>query len=349
MMNCPHCQATLLPQDQFCTKCGQARPVVLGTVSYSPQPTQARNIRKTLVFVALTIIIIAALIGSGVFVYAATRPNPVLALTSVYHVDGIPAGASSSTFSIHGQHFSGNEAITFILDGQQLFGVAPVESDGNGAFTVTLHISEDWTLGKHILTASDADHYLTKQGIQFIIVAAGQANTPGPNGAPSDNSSFKISANFSGTVLETGNPDTSSETITVTGSPNATSGSVCGEHEDGVPFVTSDTFSGGNLAGVEYKETFVETCSGTYSGGKLEESITVSNQYLTYINSSSNNVICSPAVPYVYEQIQGTFSSATAISGTYNSASAKLTCNSDFETITQYAEAGSWNGTVSNT
>jgi hypothetical protein len=328
--------------------CGRARPIALGAASYPPQPARARNTTKTLALVALSVGIIAAIIGTGVFVYAATRPNPVLTLTSAYHVNGIPAGASSTTFSVHGQHFSSNEAITFILDGQQLFGIAPVESDGNGAFTVALPIGKDWTLGKHILTASDADHYLTKQDVQVLIVTAGQASTPGPNGAPSDNSSFKISTSFSGTVLETGNPDTSSETITVTGNPDPAGGSVCGENEGGLPFVTHSTFSEGNLAGTAYKETFVETCSGTYRGGKLEENVTVTSQYLSYTDSSSNDVICSPSVPYVYEQIQGTFSSTTVISGTYNIASARLTCTSAFETFTQYAEAGSWNGTVSS-
>lgn len=348
MMNCPYCQAALMPQDKFCLMCGRARPIVLSAASYPPHPAQARNTKKTLALVALSVGIIAAIIGTGIFVYAATRPNPVLTLTSAYHVNGIPAGASSTTFSVHGQHFSGNEAITFILDGQQLFGIAPVESDGNGAFTVALPIGKDWTLGKHILTASDADHYLTMQGVQVLIVVAGQASTPGPNGAPSDNSSFKISASFSGTVLETGNPDTSSETITVTGNPDPAGGSVCGENENGLPFVTHNTFSGGNLAGTAYKETFVETCSGTYRGGKLEENVTVTSQYLSYTDSSSNDVICSPSVPYAYEQIQGAFSSATVISGTYNIASTGLTCTDGFETITQYAEAGSWNGTVAS-
>jgi hypothetical protein len=314
---------------------------------YQPpaQPQRAHSTAKTLLLITVIVVTIAIFIGGGFFIYAATRPDPTISLTSKYHALGLPAGASSTTFAVQGLHFSGNEAITFFLDGGQIFGLPSVKSNGGGSFTVALPISNSWSLGKHVLTASDADHYLTKQGVSISIVVAGQANTPGPNGAPSDSSSFKISASFTGTVLQSGNPDTSSEIITVTGMPDPAGGTVCGENEDGIPFVTHGTFTGG-AAGTSYTETIVETCAGTYQGGKLEEDVTVTAQYLTYTDPSSfDTVNCSVPSSYVLEHIQGTFSSATEISGSYSMAGARYSC-SNYGSVTQNAEAGAWNGTL---
>jgi hypothetical protein len=292
--------------------------------------------------IAIAVVMVAGLVGTALFVYAVTRPDPTITLTSSYHALGLPAGANTTTISVHGQHFSRNEAIIFFLDGGQLTDLPPVGSDGNGSFTTTLPVGKAWSTGKHILTARDSDHYLTQQGATLVIVAAGQANTPGPDGAPSDSASFTISATFTGTILETGGLDISSETIAVTGHPDPTGGKVCGEHENGKPFVTQSTFLS---TGTPYTVTQRETCAGTYQEGKLEEDITVIAQSLTYTLDGAD-VVCSAPTPYILEHIQGTFSSATTISGTFTMAGITYTCSSS-DTITQEAETGSWTGRVS--
>jgi hypothetical protein len=59
---------------------------------------------------ALNLLVAVAVIATA----AATCPNPVLALTSFYYVNGISAGSNTS-FTVHDLHFSGNEAIPSIL------------------------------------------------------------------------------------------------------------------------------------------------------------------------------------------------------------------------------------------
>lgn len=244
MNYCPYCQATLLPQDKFCTKCGSQIPIGQPAPSYAyPTSQPKRALHPALI--AITIVIVAAIIGTVIFFYP----------------------------------------------------------------TVQAHI-------------------------------------PGPNGAPSDSSSFKISVVFTGTDLATGDPNTSSATITVTGNPDTASGSVCGQHQDGLPFVTHNTFGAGSLAGTPYTETLVATCTGTYKGGKLEEDITATSHYLSYTNPSTYNpMVCSAPVPYVAGHIQGIFGTATEISGNYSFAGTKFSC-SLLVSIPQYAEAGTWNGSV---
>lgn len=346
MMNCVYCQAVMNPQDQFCTKCGRARPVVLGSVSYPPQPPRTRNTKKIALLIVGNLIVIAALIGTIAFVYAATRPNPTIAVTSVYHLNELPAGASSTTLSVRGLHFSGNEAINFFLDGGQVFNLPPLESDGSGAFTFTLPIGKDWTIGKHVLTASDADHYLTKQGSAIEVVAAGEADTPGPNDAPPDSASFKIKTTFSGTVLDTGDPYSGSETLTVTGQPDPAGGAVCGEHDDGLPYVQHSTLGGtGSLAGTPYTETETRTCAGTYQGGHLSETVTVTSDHISFFDPYGNQAICTTQAPYDYSTVQGTFTSPNEISGTFSTVDVRYTCSNN-DWIIIYATAGSWSGSV---
>src|SRR5579875_896024 len=278
--------------------------------------------------IAIVIVLILALIGGGVAVYIVTRPQPVISVTSSYKVGSTYAGATNTVFKVSGQKFSGSSQITFLLDGNPVPGNQPVQSDSNGNVTANLTVTADWTTGNHTLTAKDAGGYTAKSGVPITIVTPGQANTPGPNGAPPDDASGTVDA----TVTANGTSDTFQ--LTVTGSPDG--GKVCRDRDNGQP----QSQQGTTTDGVAYTATVAYTCSGTYKGGQLSYTETATSAKVVYANGLS----CTANVPFVNMHLQGSFSSNTAISGNYSQDAVTFNCNMNVGAVTTNAETGTWTG-----
>jgi hypothetical protein len=282
------------------------------------------------------IVLIAALGGGGTFFYISTRPKPVISkVTSDYSAGANVAGADTTTITLKGTDFSSNSTVTIYLDNYTTVapGSQPVQSDSNGNITATLTITSAWSVGNHTLFAKDASGYETKVGWPVTIVSPGQDSTPGPNGAPPDDASMTIVA----IVQPSDNSSPESDTLIVTGSP--TGGTVCGK-DDGTPQTDSGTTDGD-----EYTETILLACSGTYKAGKLTYTETATSYKLTDLTDGAT---CTAATPFVFTQLDGTFSNATAISGTYSSNATTLTCSLDGESDSEPIDAttGTWTGTA---
>lgn len=276
-------------------------------------------------FLALALLVVLA--SAGTFLYITTRPKPVINLASNYTTNAYPVGATATTFHITGHNFSDNSSITFFLDQQPLSGISPVLSDGSGNISVTIIVTAAWRLGKHLLTASDADGYVTKAGIPIIIVLPGQDSTPGPNGAPSDTAS--------GTVLVTLQTSNGTGTLILTIMGASSGGTVCRDVDDGRPHAQV-----GISNGVSYTETAAATCSGSYKEGKLIYTETIISDQLVF----TNGLTCTAQVPYVGRRLEGTFNSPTTISGTYSSDMIAIHCNKGIGATPLPAQSGTWSG-----
>ncbi len=149
-----------------------------------------------------------------------------------------------------------------------------------------------------MLISKDASGYTTKVGVTVAIVLQGQAHTPGPNGAPPDDMSFTLNAHVQFQDAGTGKQLGSySQTLTVTGKPNPSGGTVCQSVDDGLSH--TDIVNAGN--GITFRDTYVLSCSGTYKGGKLSYIETTTSEKVDY----SNGVSCVAHTPYVYEHLGG--------------------------------------------
>jgi hypothetical protein len=258
-----------------------------------------------------------------------------MSVTSSYRVGSTPAGSIGTALHVSGHSFSGSSAITFLLDSVPVPGNQNVQSDADGNVRADLAITNAWTVGNHTLTAKDAGGYTTKAGVTVAIVPQGQAHTPGPNGAPSDDMSFTLNANEQVQDAGTGQQVWSgTETLIVTGKPDPSGGTVCQAVDDGQPHTSLVSTS----TGVAYRETLALSCSGTYKGGKLSYTETVTSDKIDY----SNGVSCVSHTPYVFEHLEGTFTSQNAISGTLSSDSVTVDCNQGVGTHQYNAVKGSW-------
>jgi len=293
--------------------------------------------------------VVAAVIALGgisisAFLYFHPPLQPVINVTSVYKVGSTPAGAMGTVFHVSGQQFSNNASITFLLDGKPISGQHNVQSDAHGNINTDLAVTESWTVGKHTLTARDAQNNLTKTGAIIMIVPQGQAHTPGPNGAPADDTSYVINATIQRQYADTGEQlQPWAQSIIVTGRPDPAGGSVCQSQDNGQPI----TYSGDLGNGLTYKETVVLQCSGTYKAGKLSYTETVTSDKMTVYQGTTILGTCEPKSPYAWERLEGTFSDHNTISGTYTSDSTTFVC-SNGEQVTSYAEKGTWTGTATS-
>src|SRR5207244_939439 len=103
--------------------------------------------------------------GVGLAAYLLTRPQPTISITSNYKVGGTPAGATGTVLHVIGHKFSGTSAISFLLDGAAVSGNQSVHSDTDGNVSADLTIPSGWTVGRHTLTAKDANGYTAKGGV----------------------------------------------------------------------------------------------------------------------------------------------------------------------------------------
>jgi hypothetical protein len=287
--------------------------------------------------IVLVVIILFVLAGGGVAAYVLSRPKPTISVNSQYSVGSVPAGAASTTLQVSGQHFANNSTVTFLLDGQIAPDNQTAQSDSSGNVTAKLTVSENWAVGQHTLTAKDASNTVTQTGVPIDVVAPGDAGTPGPNGAPTNTGSFSITLTVSPQDATTGE-SLNSFKITLTVQGQATnSPQVCDAiHDDG----QSHTYTGSDNIG-NYTEVFVWKCTGSYKSGKLSYTETTMSDKLTY----SDGTVCNAQAPYVYTQLDGTFSSATAISGTYSGDTIHYTCNKGGN-LSVDPQKGSWSGTA---
>ncbi len=249
-----------------------------------------------------------------------------------------PMRALSTTFQVTGHDFTSHLAITFLLDGMQAPGSQAVQSDSTGAVAASLTVTDAWSLGHHTLTAKDASGYLTNVGVPITVVVQGQASTPGPNGAPTDSASGSILV----TVQAPGGWPTPFELV-VSGSPSG--GTICRTQDDGQGFVPDGhphVLSGTTSNGVSYTITLMGTCSGTYQGGKLTYTETMTSLKAAY----SNGLKCIAQVPFTANHVDGVFTNATALSGTYSSDPITFDCNRNV-TYKIDAITGTWTGVAS--
>lgn len=268
------------------------------------------------------------------------RPTPAIMLASLYHVGENPAGATGTTLQISGDHFAPHVGMAFLLDGEPAPGSQVVQSDDAGQAQADVVITAGWSIGTHVLSAQEAtdpDH-LSSNGVTLVVVAQGQAGTPGPNGAPPDGMSFVLSLTVS--PIDTSTKATLPsfyDTLTVLGRPDPKGGLVCDEqHDTGQPIETKSR--GGGLS---YVVTYVATCSGTYKGGRLSYTETATSFQLVY----ASGLTCQAQVPVVLQSLEGSFLDGTTVNGSFRADALDFTC-SNGQSSTNAPQTGAWSGTI---
>ena len=318
-----------------------APPVMVPT---QMPPKKGGNGLKIAIIILVALIVLGG--GGGAAAYFLTRPKPVISLTSQYPQNcsstnptgGTPTGATGTTFHITGQKFSGSSAITFLLDGQPAPGAQTVESDANGNVTANLTITANWQTGNHTITAKDASDYTTQAGQSITIVTQGEAGTPGPNGAPADCASFSLTVQIQRTDAVNGDQLQSPQpqTLVVTGQPDPAGGKACQSRDDGQPHAYTGSDSNGN----KYTETIVFQCTGSYKGGKITYKETAASDKVVF----SDGFSCTASGSYLYQELDGSFSSGANVTGTYSADATTYNCSSGAPQ-TFDPEKGTFNGT----
>ncbi len=200
-------------------------------------------------------------------------------------VGNLPVGAAGTSLHMLGYKFSHNSSITFLLDNQPLTGMPDVHSDENGNFQADLPVTSTWSIGMHRLTARDSGSYLAINVSNMRIVNQGEANTPGPHGAPADDGAFLLKITMKQTNSSS-NPTTELLTV-MTQSGHVT---VCDEQSDTDQQLT---YNGNLQGGVSYKETDTYSCQGAYKGGQLSYTEMLDSSKVSF----SNGVQCGLHLP----------------------------------------------------
>jgi hypothetical protein len=313
----------------------QPQPFQPGSMSQPPAQRKKSNTGIKVLLISLSIILVLGTAGTGIAAYMLTRPKPVMTITSTYHVSSMPAGSTSTVLHIAATNFSGSSAITFLLDNQPVASNQHVTSDANGSVKTDLMITSDWALGNHTLTATDASGYITKVGSRVAIVEQGQAHTPGPNGAPPDDMVFNLNLHIQFQDAGTGKQlGTLSDNLAVTGKPGPSGGTVCQYYDDGDKHI----YTGTDKYNDAYTETYSTTCTGTYKGGKLTYTQTVTSDKIVY----TDGVTCIALTPYTSQHLEGAFTNSHLISGTYSSDSFTWNCDKGIGSQLEDASKGSW-------
>ncbi|HLW03900.1 MAG TPA: hypothetical protein VKT82_34955 [Ktedonobacterales bacterium] len=300
------------------------------------QPEPPRRSKKTALVVLLVIVLLAAVGGGAAYLFLGSKPT--ITVTSKYTVGTTPAGAASTTLQVNGLKFAPHSAVSFLIDGQPEPGHEIFQSDASGAVQGNLTVTSAWPLGQHSLTAKDASGNTTFQGKTVAIVTQGEAGTPGPKGAPADDTpSFTIHATVHSHSKDSGQNISYPYSLVVTGQPDPAGGKVCSSQDTGKLQTNKSTSNG-----LRVTETYVPTCSGTYKSGKITYTETFSNYKLAF----SNGVTCTVAAPFINQELDGSFTSATSISGTLSSDTPTITC-SNGNSVTSKGVDGTWAGSIS--
>jgi hypothetical protein len=260
-------------------------------------------------------------------------PQPLLSVDSGYVEGSTPAGSAGITFKVSGKRFTPKAEVTLLLDGQPLALGQPLTSDAQGHISASLAVTASWTLGGHVLTARDSQGYVTQSPTPLVIVRPGEADTPGPNGAPPDDASFSIYFNVQATDLATGRKLSFQVYADVTGRPDPAGGRVCNlAYDNNRPFTTTGQFSNGE----KYTETMTTTCAGTYKSGKISYTETATSDRFKL----ANGVVCSTQHPFAINVVIGTYTTS-GFRGRYVSQGAVIPCN-DGTDIVYDPFVGSW-------
>ncbi len=301
-------------------------------------PTQQRSGGSKVALIVVAAVVLLAAVGGGIAYYLLTRPKPVITVTSDYKTGSTLVGATDTVFQVSGQKFSSNSSITFLLDNQPAPGVPLVQSDSNGSVQANLTVTADWSIGSHTLTARDASDYVTQAGVLIQIVAQGEAGTPGPKGAPSNDATFSLNITVHPKDANTGEPfDPLTYILNVNSPANPNNAAVCNPQVDtGQP--QSETGDAGS--GITYQDTIILTCSGSYKAGQLEYKQIITS----WRRAFSNGVTCTAHTPFTFQDLKGAFTDATTISGTFSSDSVTFTCDNG-RSVTGDPSNGDFTGT----
>lgn len=200
-----------------------------------------------------------------------------------------------------------------------------------------LTVADSWKVGTHNLTAKDSGGFSTQNGVILAFVPQGEAHTPGPYGAPPDDTSFVLDANVryqsTGTTRQSGSYK---DLLIVTGHADPAGGTVCQAIDNGQPQIQDG--DAGN--GYTFHRTFVWSCKGSYKGGKL-----------TYIETTvgdknvfSNGVTCKDKTPFVTQELDGTFTSSNTIRGIMKGDRTNFTCDQGVGNGNDGPYKGTWTG-----
>jgi hypothetical protein len=295
------------------------------------------------IIISITTVVVLAAGGAAIATYVLTRPQPVISVTSSYMVGATLAGTSGTILHISGQKFSPSATITFLLDGNPAPAALTAPSDANGNFGTDLTITGAWSVGRHTLTARDANNNITKNSVMVMIVSQGQAHTPGPFGAPPDDASFSVNISIQAHDTPSGGSFTETQSVLVTGHPDPTGGTSCRSIDNGHPQTYSKVTVDTNTS---YTDTLTATCTGTYKGGKLTYTETITSDVIVYSFAT-----CRLNSPHVLEQLSGSYTDQHMFSGTGNYPGipkSAYTCNQANAYFFYYAGAGNWTGQVAS-
>ena len=298
---------------------------------------------KTILLVVLAVVVVAAG-GIAASVHSLSHPQPLISITSSYTVGNTPAGAPGTILHISGQQFASNSAITFLLDG----GVAPgnqgTRSDANGNFRANITITDAWSAGIHTLTARDASNNSTHNGVSVTVVQPGQANTPGPNGAPPDDASFTLNIPANGRTTTVNEPfPNNNEALHIAGHPDPAGGTVCLDRDNGQQFSASYVANNGT----PFTETYTFSCQGSYKGGKISFTETLLTDVITFTDGSG--ISCTLSSPQLNQQVTGSYSGNGTFTGTWTYepiSQTALPCTDPNQTFYYTSDQGTWTGTV---
>lgn len=320
---------------------GFGAPAYPGAPPFTPSAPPAQKGGSGLKIAIIVLVVLVVLGGGGgVAAYLLTRPKPTITVNSDYKNGTTPVGATSTVFTVSGQKFSGNSTITFLLDNKPAPDAQTALSDGNGNISAKLTVSANWGVGPHTLTAKDASNYTTQTGVTLIIVNQGENHTPGPNGAPTDSGSFSVTLSITPQDASTGGALTPFKQELMVQGQAQTGQQICDTNphlDDGQPH----SYSGTDKNGTKYNETYIWKCTGTYKGGKFSYTETSVSDTVAY----ANGITCKASTPYVWTQLDGTFTAATELSGTYSADIINYTC-SDKTTLHTDPEKGTLTGTL---
>jgi hypothetical protein len=204
------------------------------------------------------------------------------------HNNKIPVGADSTKLQIEGKNFATNSTITVLLDSTEID--THTESDASGNFSTDLIVTSDWPIGQYTLTARDGRNNMANNGEEIIIVQQGEAHTPGPNGAPTNDATFTVDVSAQGRWDDNTRFDTTL-VLKVTGQYHP---QVCTDYADDTPQSGTITFEGQT-----FQDQSTYTCTGTYKGGMITYTETL--QAMNIFDSKGNTCsLSSPQRSYMY-------------------------------------------------
>ncbi len=295
---------------------------------------------KTIIIVVATVAVVAAG-GIAAAAHFLAHPQPLINITSNYKAGNAPAGANGTVLHISGQQFSSNSAITFLLDGQAAPGNPGARSDSNGNFRADVTITSAWSVGTHTLTARDASNYSTQHSVSVTVVQQGQANTPGPDGAPPDDASFRLNIIVQAATPDIADPFAINPVLIITGHPDPEGGTVCSPDDSGQSFTRNST----GFNGTPYTQLTTATCSGTYKAGQISYIETDTSAKGSF-QSNGVNVNCVLNNPTVDLRLTGAYAGNDTFKGTFNAPKIPYICDQQGYTFSQVALQGTWTATI---